>query len=192
MSEATSNRRLFVLLAAAGLLAVAVTADRLWDPPQRSGKPTEILPQVDSVGDRGGSEPAAPSYDDFHDIEDRPLFSPSRRKVVLAGEVEADGSVGAAPLLGDAELVGLVSSPGKHFAVLRRQPGQPLLRLEEGQETGGWQLVEVSAREAIFEKDGIRRPLRLFRSGAAGAEAEQAGPRPIIPTDAMLGVGKQP
>ncbi len=192
MSEATSNRRLLILLAAAGLLAVAVTADLFWNPAQESGKPTEIPTPNDTVGERDGFERVAPSVDDFHDIEDRPLFSPSRRKAVLPGEGGPDGTAGPGLMLGEAQLVGLVSSSGRRFAVFQRQPGQPSVRIEEGQELGGWRLVEVSPREAIFEQNGSRKALRLFHAAGASADAEQTGPRPIIPTDSMLGIGKQP
>lgn len=206
MTPPRKNRRLYVLLGSAAVLAATVAADHWLG--QRDPDTTvasEAVPnsvpaaQADVPVSGASINPAAAiSADDFHDIDDRPLFNPARQRVPLADETApADSGSAGSFALGDAQLVGLVSSPGHHFAVLRRKTANQIVRVEEGQAFDGWLLSEVSAQEAVFQKDGTRRPLKLFRppeSPSAGVQGVFPGAVPperaIIPTDAMLGVGK--
>ena len=206
MISPRKNIRLYLLLGLAVVLMAAVAADH-WlgqrgpDTTVASEAVPNVVPAAPAdvpVSGAGANPAAAISADDFHDIDDRPLFNPARQRVPLADET-ASAVPGSADsfALGDAQLVGLVSSPGRRFAVLRRKTANQVVRVEEGQAFDGWLLSEVSAQEAIFQKDGTRRPLKLFRSpespsaGVQGAFPGAVPPeRAIIPTDAMLGIGK--
>lgn len=206
MNQPRKNVRLYVLLGTAAVLTAALGIDQWLG---QRGPEVTVAADVASrptvrnavpAGSGGHINPASGiSIDDFHDIDDRPLFNPARQRVPSAEEA-ATAIPGAADgfALGDAQLVGLVSSPGHRFAVLRRKAGGQIVRLEEGQAFDGWTLSEVAARQALFQKDGVRQSLKLFRtpeSPPAAALAEFPGgvppERAIIPTDTMLGVSKK-
>jgi hypothetical protein len=197
MIRSMNNRRLYLLLGLAGLLAAAVMLDRLGGSgePALSSVVTATTPPPTDAGTAplSGVNPASRiGFEDFHDVDDRPLFNPSRQRVSVATAGAAGTAVADGLSLGEMVLVGLVASPDHKFAVLQRKSGGRTIRIEQGQDMDGWRLVDVATAEAVFEKDGVRQPLRLFKGSSAGATdtmAPSAQRQPIIPTDAMLGIG---
>ncbi len=101
----------------------------------------------------------------------RPLFTQDRRpRSFLATAPEGDGAAQSQSL--DFILTGVLISPQVQLVVLQPTGGGESQRVRVGKSpegAGGWRLVEVQPRRAIFEGAGGQSALDLRSFGAAGA-----------------------
>ncbi len=161
--NAAAQRRLTpvlagIALALAGLLLVlfvGVGRGVSWLPPQ----PADPLPPQRS----GVQAPSPRPLNEYVEVWQQPLFSPDRKPVVRA--VDGGGS------LGDMQLTGIILTPALHMALLYDKQAKHDVRVREGSamSDGGWTLVELKPRSAVFDNAGSRTELNL----PAGAPIEQ-------------------
>lgn len=85
----------------------------------------------------------------FAAIVERPVFSPSRRPAVMRKQETAEP---VAEL--DFRLQGVIVSDAVRMAILSRPGGQSVIRLLEGENYQGWELVTVAPAYAIFRHQG--------------------------------------
>lgn len=138
-----------------------------WDPP----RVTPPLPASHNV-----ALPTPPSLQSYAAVWDHPLFSSDRKPIVSSG-----GDSGVS--LGDLQLTGVILTPTLHIALLG--PTHPdkdddkQVRLREGAELpgGGWKLIRVLPRSAIFASSSGRTELKL----PAGAPIDQPASNAAAP-----------
>lgn len=100
--------------------------------------------------------PVVPPLDQFAEVWQRPLFSPSRtpEEAVAGGEGAASGNL---------ELTGVIMLPGLRMAILHDKTNNRDYRVIEGQPSrGGPVLVELHPRSAVVEASGSRQHLQLI------------------------------
>ena len=96
-----------------------------------------------------------PSYGEFAEVEQRPLFSADRRPqvIVKAPDIPDTPPPPVVPL--NATLAGIVLTPTTRVALVRDDGTQQVSRIHEGMplpgELAGWRLMELSARKAVFD-----------------------------------------
>jgi hypothetical protein len=131
-----ARRRLALLLAGLCLATALLAASRLLPPPAPSS------PAADAGA---ATEPPAPPplapLAAFPETTARPLFLAARAS--LPG-----GPAPAAParsdlVLGRYAFVGAVAAPGRSLVLLAPAAGGPVLRVREGDELDGWQVLEI-------------------------------------------------
>jgi general secretion pathway protein N len=107
---------------------------------------------------------------------ERPVFSPSRRPPQTA--------VAAAPYVPppappkpvelprpQLSLVGTISGKVEGFGIFLEQIGDKVLRLKTGETHKGWTLLEVRARQIVFQKDNETITLSLPAPGSVQTTA---------------------
>ncbi|MGN6790507.1 MAG: hypothetical protein ACTHJP_13390 [Rhodanobacteraceae bacterium] len=110
--------------------------------------------------------PAVPPLDQFAEVWQHPLFSPTRTP-----ETAATGDGGSS---GNLELTGVIMLPHLKMAILHDKSNGRDYRVVEGQPAqDGPVLVELHPRSAVIEVSGSRQQLQLIPgpapdSGAAG------------------------
>jgi len=120
-----------------------------------------------------------PSYGEFAEVEQRPLFSADRRPQVIVAA--PSGPVTPPPPLVplNATLAGIVLTPTTRVALIRDDGTQQVSRIREGMplrgELAGWRLMELSARKAVFDGGS---------QGAAELNLDPADAPPPAPTPA--------
>jgi len=98
---------------------------------------------------------------------ERPLFSPSRRPPpppVAVATPPPTKLPSPAPRQLDhplLTLIGTVVGESKHVGVFLEEASKNVIRLQPGQDHGGWTLRWVGGREVEFEKDGLTAALVL-------------------------------
>jgi general secretion pathway protein N len=157
-----------------------------------TGADAQPLPQP--VADANATTPAA--YDTF---AARPPFAQDRRPhpFVLPGGGEHGARGDAAAF--DYVLSSVMITPRLRLAIIEPSAGGESVRVREGETAeglGGWRLLELRPRAAVFEGPGGRRELdlRVWAGGGDGAapDAMPAPPAPVaVPepaaTPAMAG-----
>lgn len=114
------------------------------------------------------------SLDSLRETRERPLFAPSRRPPPSAAQPEpvvaaAPPPPAAAPDPPPFQLVGTLLGGKANLAILRNVGNQTTIKLWEGDSTSGWRAQKVSARQAVFEKDGAAFTLQLLPPSASTA-----------------------
>lgn len=117
-----------------------------------------------------------PSYGEFAEVEQRPLFSADRRPQIIAPpKLPETPPPPLVPL--NATLAGIVLTPTTRIALIRDNGTQQVSRIREGMplpgELAGWRLTELSARNAVFDGGS---------QGAAELKLDPADAPPPAPT----------
>lgn len=192
-------RRLWILLAAAGVLAVGVILDQSQRPPEIDpvGKTSPVVARSDTGGEE--TNPLARHrLGEFDEILRRPLFTPGRHPE--QDIVPADRADQADLSFSDYTLSGTVVAPGGAFALLLQKSSGKIFWLSQGQAVEGWILKSADIAQAEFQKSGVIRTIKAHartpngaqaRADTADAQAVRAAlvQHPVIPTDGMIGIG---
>jgi general secretion pathway protein N len=118
---------------------------------------------------------AAQSLDQLSNILDRPLFSPSRRRVPAPApspvvEAPAPPALPAPPP--DLVLFGVVMDGEGARAVVRAGADKRLLRAQIGDEIDGWKVAQIEGRKVVLaSQDGRFATFRLFNRERGGVDA---------------------
>ena len=116
--------------------------------------------------------PAVPALDQYAEVWQRPLFSPTRTPEAAAGDGAEAG--------GDLELTGVIMLPGLKMAILHDKTRDKDYRVIEGQPPqGGPALVELHPRSAVVDNAGSRQTLQLIPGPSPAASS--GGPQPGAP-----------
>ena len=116
--------------------------------------------------------PTVPALDQYAEVWQRPLFSPTRTPEAAAGEGDEAS--------GDLELTGVIMLPGLKMAILHDKTGNKDYRVIEGRPAqGGPALVELHPRSAVVDNAGSRQSLQLVPGPSPAASS--AGPQPGAP-----------
>lgn len=131
-----------------------------------------------------------PSYGEFAEVEQRPLFSADRRPQVIAPPPTIETKEVTPPVPLNASLAGIVLTPTTRVALVRDNGTQQVNRIHEGMplpgELAGWRLKELSARNAVFD-GGSQGEAELKLDPAA-----EAPPAPPTPAAAPATPGNPP
>lgn len=190
--RAASQRRLTpALVLCAAVLGAVLTALLFgtgrgvrWNP----SRPVVPLPPAGS----GQALPPPQPLDRFALVWQKPLFSPDRRPVVRA---DAAGNVG------DLELTGVIITPTLRMALVHDKNNNRDLQLQQGKATpdGGWTVVEVRPRSAVFDAPGGRVELKLPEGAAFTDKKDDHPPSPgaaevgrVTPSDGQRRMGLSP
>lgn len=105
--------------------------------------------------------PAQPRYalgpvEDFSEVLDRPLFSPTRRP-------PAEGAVAIASSEPELEvtLVGVIISSEEQIAIVKPKDGSRFLRLSVGDSFQGWTLDSIEPSRITFHRGNIEEHIEL-------------------------------
>jgi hypothetical protein len=117
---------------------------------------------------------AAQSLDQLSMILDRPLFSPSRRRLPAPPppvvQAPAPPALPAPPP--DLVLFGVVMDGESARAVVRAGADKRLLRAQIGDEIDGWKVAQIDGRKVVLaSQDGRFATYRLFNNERGGADA---------------------
>jgi len=154
-----------------GAIAVAWTFSAVDDVPAQA---TES-PFARSVS--ASKQPPLPPAAAFAAIADRPLFSPSRRPAQPIGPPAAPVTQiqPAAPPALSVTLTGIIISPERRAAILRRADGTSKAVLE-GETVNGWLLKVVAPDQAQFSYGAatVELPFPIHQSSGDGTTASTA------------------
>ncbi len=157
MSLTPAKLTTFVLGGACGLLlliALLQTAGigagySLREPPEVASLDPQLQQRLISV------ETELPSYGEFAEVEQRPLFSADRRPQPIAPPPSPNNEPPPPVVPLNATLAGIVLTPTTRVALVRDDGTQQVSRIHEGMplpgELAGWRLKELSARNAVFD-----------------------------------------
>jgi hypothetical protein len=155
------NARITPLLAAASVLLAIVLAALWLGPGVLAGwrvwpQPPAQAPNLDDARTALlKPNPAATAA--YPAVLERPLVSPSRRPEA------SDATAAAAPpsltAIEQVKLTGLLNGPTL-TGVLIEEGGQPRF-LRRGEKIGDWTLDAISGRQALFTRNGERKPIEL-------------------------------
>jgi hypothetical protein len=84
--------------------------------------------------------------------QERPVFSPSRRRPPPAPVPVAASPAVSAPQRPTLALVGVVAGEGDAFAIFLEEKTKAVIRLKRGESHSGWTLRDVHGREATLER----------------------------------------
>lgn len=101
-----------------------------------------------------------PGLETFRSIDDRPLFSPSRRPFQSQGR---QSGVRTMRLIGSHVLQGIVIGETHRLALLVDPTTGKTLRLAEGEDVGEWVAKEIGEDFVRFESNGVERVIRLAK-----------------------------
>ena len=171
--NAADRRRLSPVLGiVAVLLALLLIA--LWVGVGRGAhwRDASAAPKLPPVGSTT-PPPTVPPLQQYSEVWQRPLFSPTRTPEAASG-VESGGSSG------DLQLTGVIMLPGLKMAILHDKKTGKDYRVVEGQSSqGGPTLVALHPRSAVVDASGSHLQLQLIPGpspGAGNAPADTATP----------------
>ncbi len=107
-------------------------------------------------------EKTPPGLETFDAIDDRPLFSPSRRPSENQDQQTGDRKE---EFIGKYLLQGIVIGEAQRLALLVDPATKTTLRLAEGEDVGGWVAREIGEDFVRFEAKGVEKMIRLPKSG---------------------------
>jgi len=159
------------------VLLIAACAGLAWTVYRGLGAPPQPAAGVEPAADDGlPALPPVAGYEmapleDFMEIAERPLFSPTRRPP--AGE----GATVAPRQALDLTLIGVVLSTEERLAIVT--PGGPgkAVRLGVGDSIQGWVLTELESERATFERGAETVTLYLAFETAPTTPRRQQGQR---------------
>ena len=125
--------------------------------------PEPVLPTEDSLQLVDLQRAPAASFNDSEDIRARPLFWPSRGRVVPTSKaIERVKASKKTPTLETVRLLGVFGG-GETRGIIALVNGEKE-RILLGDKVVGWKLDSVSADKAVFTRDGQTRMLGLVTS----------------------------
>ena len=130
------------------------------------------VPVANPVAPAAPASLVVPDRDSLAVIVERPVFSESRRPVA---------SVEGPALTLDFTLVGVVISDRERSAIVQSPHGGTVWRLAEGEEVGGWTIVDIAPDHIVVRHDTTEAEMPLDYS--APAPPVQAAQTPA-PNDA--------
>lgn len=107
-------------------------------------------------------EKTPPGLETFQTIDDRPLFTPSRRP--SQGQDRQSGNR-KEEFIGKYLLQGIVIGKAQRLALLVDPATKTTLRLAEGEDVGGWVAREIGEDFVRFEAKGVEKMIQLPKSG---------------------------
>ena len=128
----------------------------------------------------------APSRESLAAILERPVFSESRRPNSDKGDIQA------APH--DFRLAGLVIAGGERSALIETGTSAMLQRLEEGDDIGGWILVEIALDRIKIRRGTMETEMRLDYAAPAPPIHRRESRRESTPVQSAVreGLGQVP
>lgn len=124
-----------------------------------------------AIGEAGAGGPAAaveplppqpsfsmPPIEDFAETIERPIFSSTRRARAGPGPQVA----ASAPTSLSFVLEGVVITSGERWALLRPQGGGDIIRLTEGGQVGGWEVIAIQPDKVSLRRDEVETVLELI------------------------------
>lgn len=136
-----------------------------------------LPPQIDAASfpgdDRSANiaerpaEETPPRLETFQAMDDRPLFSPSRRPSLIQGQQSGDRKY---EFIGKYLLQGIVIGETQRLALLVDPKSNITLRLAEGEDVGGWVAKEIGEDFVHFESKGVEKVIRLPKSGSVSGK----------------------
>ena len=165
--------RLKMVVLAAGLLLICgllsmVIVNQLDD--QEAGRGDAAVEPANALTEQAA--PELPEFDlppltEYATLMERPLFSSTRRPIVVEGN-SAQAPVTQQGL--DVALTGVIIADESKVALIVPRNGVKPLRLSEGESYQGWTLSEVEAEGVIFRQGGRAQILELnHKPGGSGA-----------------------
>lgn len=191
---ATRILSILILALGAGLAALWLKPDgslrnTLWTPPE------PVMPDLQFADPL----PVSASKVDvglFVATLERPLFSPNRRPPPPPPPPDKDDKAAEPDPFADIHLFGLYGGEGSPSGMLARIGGK-VKRVSLDDKVGSWTLKRIEDREAVFDKNGEERKLRLVvakpaqppkpapgapRAPGAPGAAEKSADEPTMPT----------
>lgn len=159
--NAADRRRLTPIAAVVAVILVAllitlwagVGSGAHWHDAEASAE----LPQAGTTA----KPPNVAPLDQYREVWQRPLFSPTRSPEAAGGGSESSG---------DLQLTGVILLPGLKMAILHDNTTGKDYRIIEGQPSGqGPALVALHPRSAVVEAAGARRHLMLHPGPPGGS-----------------------
>lgn len=128
-------------------------------------------------GDGGESSPPTfavsavevPNRADFAELDDRPIFVPTRHLVPLQSPGSSTVPALAAktptprPLPAALMLVGIVSGPGDRIALVRPPSSQKTIDARIGQTIEGWEVVDILPDRMVVRANSIEQTVVLAK-----------------------------
>ena len=185
-----SLRFVWMLVAAGaiGLLALYLWSPKIAPLPPGELSRTELSQLNDGVVGVGQGD----------DFVNRPLFMEGRRPLaaVQAPVAKVDKKEPAPPpkMLENVKLLGVFSS-GDAKGVILQENGGDRRRLRVGDKTGGWTLISVEPRGAVFKSGGVESRLAMGLLAAGLPAVRRAPNAPVTPeggADAAKEEGAEP
>ncbi len=99
-----------------------------------------------------------PPIEDFAESLERPIFLATRRPRAGPGPEEAP----PAPTALSFVLEGVVITSAKRWALLRPAGGGDIIRLAEGGQVGGWQVIAIHPDKISLRRDEVETVLELI------------------------------
>ncbi|MCH8490696.1 MAG: hypothetical protein LAT81_12310 [Oceanicaulis sp.] len=163
------KRRQLILFAVAGVLAVLVALDyaRQWRPGEAEAPAAAARTETAQAIPSGEAGPFLPDFDAFAVIDERPLFTqtrrpPPRRLTEPAAPVQASHT--------DSEarptflISGVISGPDGLAVVLVREGGESR-RIYAGETFNGWRIDSVNTDSVIVTRGNSRWRLPVGQDG---------------------------
>lgn len=166
----SGGKQVTALLGVACALLAALIFRGLGAPVAPSNETTSVA--LDGVADL----PPVADYrmaplEDFAEIVERPLFSPTRTPAVSGAAVDAlRQSL-------DLTLIGVVLSNEERLAIVTPGGQSNAVRLGVGDSIQGWTLTELESERATFERDGELQTLYLAFETAPTTPRRRQEPR---------------
>jgi len=119
-------------------------------------------------------------FDQYGDIVAQPLFNETREpeEIVETGATGEEAAASAAPL--NVALTGVMITPDVQIAFVRDNATNEVRRVKVGNplegEQSGWKLVELKARGAVFEGEGLGKQEVELTTDTRGATPTAAPP----------------
>jgi hypothetical protein len=112
-----------------------------------------------------------PPLDRFTTMVERPLFSPTRRPVLVtiepaaAAEAEIEEDVAAEPVDGApaVRFVGTIGQDGAMTALVLREADPTVAKLVVGDEIDGWRVTDITASQLVMEHEAKRLVLTILQ-----------------------------
>ncbi|MGQ4274792.1 hypothetical protein [Terrihabitans sp. B22-R8] len=151
----------------AALMLMSVLAPEAWAQAAEPGNPLWAVP-----------------LDRLDALNERPLFSPSRRppptRDVEASAPPPPPPPPSAPARPSLELTGILANGGDGFGLFVDTGTQADVTLRVGQIHAGWRLDSISDRAAVLRQDDLESRLELPRpdTSAMPVDAGETGPKP--------------
>ncbi len=127
------------------------------------GSPDPAIVEADGPAAAVEPLPPEPSFsmppiEDFAESVERPIFLATRRPRAGPAPEEAP----PAPTALSFVLEGVVITSARRWALLRPEGGGDIIRLAEGDQVGGWQVIAIHPDKVSLRRDEVETGLELI------------------------------